>query len=336
MNIADIEAAAARLAGHAVRTPLLNAPLLDRAVGRRIFVKAECLQKTGSFKYRGARSAISALDPQLRAKGVVAFSSGNHAQGVACAAGEMGAPAVIVMPSDAPALKIANTRAYGAEVILYDRETEDRDAIGAELAETRGLTLIKPFDDERVIAGQGTTGLEIAEQAAEAGVVEPQVLVCCGGGGLTSGIAVALADRAPQMRVRPVEPEGFDDVARSLAVGARQTNNRMGGSICDAILTPSPGQITFPIIKAHCGPGLTVSDDDALRAMALAAEHLKIMLEPGGAVALAAALFHAEGDGDLIVIASGGNVDPAMFQKAMRIAQQPESESDKDRARRRA
>lgn len=321
MNIADIEAAAERLAGHAVRTPLLNAPLLDRAAGRRVFVKAECLQKTGSFKYRGARSAISALPPELRAKGVVAFSSGNHAQGVACAAGELGAPAIIVMPSDAPSLKIANTRAYGAEVVLYDRETEDRDVIGADLAEARGLTLIKPFDDELVIAGQGTTGLEIAEQTVDAGIENAEVLVCCGGGGLTSGIAVALADRAPALRVRPVEPEGFDDVARSLAAGARQTNNRRGGSICDAILTPSPGQITFPLLKAHCGPGLVVSDDDALWAMALAAEHLKITLEPGGAVALAAALFRADGDGDLIVIASGGNVDPAMFQTALRLGE---------------
>ncbi|MEM9426508.1 MAG: threonine/serine dehydratase [Pseudomonadota bacterium] len=319
MNIADIEAAAQRLAGHAVRTPLLNAPLLNRLAGRRIFVKAECLQKTGSFKYRGARSAISALQPASRAKGVVAFSSGNHAQGVACAAGELGAPAVIVMPSDAPALKIANTRAYGAEVVLYDRENEDRDAIGADLAKSRGLTLLKPFDDAHVIAGQGTTGLEIADQAVQAGIESAEVLVCCGGGGLTSGIAVALADRAPALRVRPVEPEGFDDVARSLAVGARQTNNRRGGSICDAILTPSPGQITFPLLKTHCGPGLVVSDDDALRAMALAAEQLKITLEPGGAVALAAALFHADGDGDLIVIASGGNVDPAMFQTALSL-----------------
>lgn len=319
MDITTIEAAAARIKGHAVRTPLLNAPLLDQEVGRRIFVKAECLQKTGSFKYRGARSALSALDNDQRARGVVAFSSGNHAQGVACAAGELGVPATIVMPADAPDLKIANTRAYGAEVILYDREKEDRDEIGADLANARGLTLIKPFDNEQVMAGQGTTGLEIAEQAAKAGVSEAQVFVCCGGGGLTAGISVALADRAPNFRVHPVEPEGFDDVARSLAAGARHTNNRMGGSICDAILTPAPGELTFPHLRAHCGPGLVVSDDDALRAMAVAANRLKITLEPGGAVALAAALFHAEGDGDLIVVASGGNVDPAMLSRALRL-----------------
>jgi len=317
MNIDRIEAAATRLAGHAVRTPLLNAPLLDAAFGRRIFVKAECLQKTGSFKYRGARSAVSALDAETRAKGVIAFSSGNHAQGVACAAREMGAPAVIVMPSDAPALKIANTKAYGAEVILYDREREDRDQIGAALAGQRGLTLIKPFDNENVIAGQGTTGLEIAEQAAERGIETADVLVCCGGGGLTSGISLALAARAPTLTVRPVEPQGFDDVARSLAAGAIQSNNRMTGSICDAILTPSPGKLTFPILAAHCGPGLTVSDDEALHAMALAFRHLKITLEPGGAVALAAALFRSEGDADVIAVASGGNVDTPQFKEAL-------------------
>ncbi|MEO0915444.1 MAG: threonine/serine dehydratase [Pseudomonadota bacterium] len=317
MDIAAIEAAAQRIAGHAVRTPLLNAPLLDGELGRRVFVKAECLQKTGSFKYRGARSAISAMSEEDRAKGVVAFSSGNHAQGVACAAAEMATPAVIVMPSDAPALKIQNTRAYGAEVILYNRETEDRDAIGQALAEARGLTLIKPFDNEMVIAGQGTTGLEIAEQAAAAGIEEAEVLVCCGGGGLTAGIALALADRAPSFRVRPVEPKGFDDMARSLAVGARQTNNRMGGSICDAILTPSPGRLTFPIVSAHCGPGLTVSDDDALRAMAVALARLKLTLEPGGAVALAAALADRDSIRDVIVVASGGNADPDMLARAL-------------------
>ena len=313
----DITAAADRLRGHAVRTPLLNAPLLDAAAGRRIFVKAECLQKTGSFKYRGARSAVSALDPETRARGLIAFSSGNHAQGVALAAREMGAPAVIIMPADAPMMKIRNTEAYGAEVVLYDRANEDRDAIGARLSEERGLTLIKPFDNEQVISGQGTTGLEIAEQAAEAGVTEADVLVCCGGGGLTSGIALALEAKAPGLTARPVEPEGFDDVARSLAAGAIQTNNRMSGSICDAIVTPRPGDITFPILKRLCGPGLAVPDDDALRAMAMAFTHLKIVVEPGGAVALAAALWHHDDDRDVIVVCSGGNVDADVFRGAL-------------------
>ena len=317
MNIERIEAAAGRLDGHAVRTPLLNAPLLDAEAGRRVFVKAECLQKTGSFKYRGARSALTALPPDQRERGVLAFSSGNHAQGIALAARELGVPAVIVMPSDAPAVKTANTRAYGAEVVFYDRATEDRDAIGAALAEERGLTLIKPFDNADVIAGQGTTGLEIAEQARAIGVTDADVLVCCGGGGLTSGIALALEARAPTLRARPVEPEGFDDVARSLATGEIQSNPSTTGSICDAVITPSPGQMTFPIMKALCGPAYVVSDDDALRAMALAFSRLRIVLEPGGAVALAAALFHAETDADVIAVASGGNVDAPMFRHAL-------------------
>ena len=317
MNIGRITAAADRLAGHAVRTPLLNAPLLDEIAGRRIFVKPECLQKTGSFKYRGARAAISALDPKTRAKGVLAFSSGNHAQGVALAARETGTPAVIVMPEDAPALKTANTRAYGAEVVLYDRDTGDREAIGAELAQNRGLTLIKPFDNAEVIAGQGTIGLEIAEQARAQGIATGDVLVCCGGGGLTSGVALALEAKAPGLCPRPVEPEGFDDVARSLASGAIQINNRQSGSICDAIVTPSPGQLTFPIMRRLCGPGLVVSDDQARRAMAAAFARLKLVLEPGGAVALAAALFRIEGPEDVIVIASGGNVDAGVFRDAL-------------------
>ena len=317
MNIDRIEAAARRLEGHAVRTPLLNVPLLDRTAGRRVFIKPECLQKSGSFKYRGARSAISALDPDTRAQGVVAVSSGNHAQGVAMAAREMGTEAVIVMPEDAPALKIANTRAYGAEVVLYDRDTGDRDAIGSDLAGERGLTLIKPFDNEEVIAGQGTTGLEIAEQAKALGINKADVLVCCGGGGLTSGIALALEAHAPGLRARPVEPQGFDDVARSLTAGAIQSNNRASGSICDAILTPSPGRLTFPIMNRLCGPGLVVSDDAARRAMVLAFIRAKLVLEPGGAVALAAALFNSDSDRDVIVVCSGGNVDQEVFQAAL-------------------
>jgi threonine dehydratase len=319
MNIDMINAAAARLAGHARRTPLLSSPFLDEIAGRRVFVKAECLQHTGSFKFRGAWSAVSALAPETRAKGVIAFSSGNHAQGVAMAARAHGTSAVIIMPADAPKMKIDNTAALGAEVVLYDRATEDRDAIGDALSAERGLTLIKPFDEPLVIAGQGTTGLEIAEQARAEGVEAADVLVCCGGGGFLSGIALALEANAPGLRPRPVEPEGFDDVARSLASGGIERNTRTSGSLCDAIITPAPGQLTFPIMQRLCGSGVVVSEDQALQAMVLAFSRLKIVVEPGGAVALAAALFHpdqSEGDA-VIATASGGNVDADVFRAAL-------------------
>ncbi|MFN3823080.1 MAG: threonine/serine dehydratase [Pseudorhodobacter sp.] len=319
-SIAMIEAAAARARGHVRVTPLLTSPFLDRIAGRRVFVKAEALQHTGSFKFRGAWSAISALDPDLRARGVIAFSSGNHAQGVAHAAALHGIASVIIMPDDAPRMKIDNTSALGAEVVLYDRAGgEDRDAIGARLSAERGLTLIKPFDNAQVIAGQGTSGLEIAAQAAEAGVTAADVLVCCGGGGLTSGIALALEARAPGLRARPCEPEGFDDVTRSLATGQPARNAAPTGSICDAILTPTPGDLTLPVMQRLCGPGLVVTDDEALEAMALAWARLKLVLEPGGAVALAAALFRPdriEGDA-VIALASGGNVDAPVFARAL-------------------
>lgn len=319
MNIEMINAAQDRLYGHVRRTPLLSSPFLDKIAGRKLLVKPECLQHTGSFKFRGGWSALSAMDPETRKRGVIAFSSGNHAQGVASAAQQHGAPAVIVMPSNAPQLKIDNTRALGAEVVLYDRETESREEIGKTLARERGLTLIKPFDEPQVIAGQGTIGLEIAAQAAELGVDAADVLVCCGGGGLTSGVALALEDRAPGLRARPAEPEGFDDVRRSLDTGTIQSNSAGRGSVCDAILTPAPGEMTFPIMQRLCGPGIAVTDEECLRAMALAFLRLKIVVEPGGAAALAGALFHAdqvEGD-TVIAVATGGNVDPQMFQDAL-------------------
>ena len=320
MNIEMIRAAAQRLDGHARRTPLLSSPFIDEMAGRRVLVKPECLQHTGSFKYRGGRSAVSALEPEVRAKGVLAFSSGNHAQGVALAAREFGVPAVIIMPADAPKLKIDNTRALGAEVVLYDRAGgESREAVGDALQAERGMTLIKPYDEPQVIAGQGTCGLEIAEQARELGVESGDVLVCCGGGGLTSGIAMALEVEAPGLRARPCEPEGFDDATRSLASGHIESNNAQSGNICDAILTPAPGQITFPIMQRLCGPGLVVSEDEALEAMAIAWQRLKVVAEPGGAVALAAALFRSdqvEGDAVICTI-SGGNVDAEMFRTAL-------------------
>ncbi|WP_394177640.1 threonine/serine dehydratase [Yoonia maritima] len=316
MNIEMIRAATKRLDGHARRTPILTSPFLDEIAGRRVFVKAECLQHTGSFKFRGGWSAVSALSDDELKSGVIAFSSGNHAQGIALAAREHGTPAVIIMPSNAPAIKIANTRALGAEVVLYDRATEDRDALGAKLANERGLTLIKPFDEPLVIAGQGTCGLEIAQ---ELGDLNADVMVCCGGGGLTSGIALALAADAPGLRVRPAEPEGFDDVTRSLSSGTIERNAQLDGSICDAIITPQPGNITFPIMQAHCGTGVVVTEDECLRAMGVAFERLKIVIEPGGVVGLAAALYHPdEFTSDAVVaVATGGNVDPAIFKRAL-------------------
>tara|TARA_B110000967_G_scaffold209845_1_gene268059 strand:+ start:4063 stop:5037 length:975 start_codon:yes stop_codon:yes gene_type:complete len=319
MNIDMIRAAAQRIQDHARYTPLLNSPFLDEIAGRRVWVKPECLQHTGSFKFRGGWSALSALDEQTRSKGVIAFSSGNHAQGVALAARSHGVPSVIIMPSDAPALKITNTKALGAEVVLYDRDGESRDAIGAAMSKERGLTLIKPYDEPEVIAGQGTVGLEIAAQAAEHGVTKAEVIVCCGGGGLTSGIALALEADAPDMLVRPVEPEGFEDVARSLKDGVIRSNTATSGNICDAVITLQPGDITFPIMKRLCGSGLTVSEDEALQAMAQAFSRLKLVAEPGGAIALASALYRSDqitGD-DVIVVISGGNVDAALFQTAL-------------------
>lgn len=319
MNIDMIRAAAQRIKGHAMRTPILTSPFLDEIAGRRVFVKAECLQHTGSFKFRGGWSAVSALTDNALKTGVIAFSSGNHAQGVALAAREHGAPAVIVMPSDAPAVKIANTRALGATVILYDRATEDRDEIGERLSAERGLTLIKPYDEPLVIAGQGTTGLEIAEDMNALGITDADVMVCCGGGGLTSGIALALAADAPGLRVRPAEPEDFDDVTRSLISGKIESNVRRGGSLCDAIITPQPGNLTFPIMRKHCGPGVVVTEDECLRAVGLAFDRLRIVVEPGGAAALAATLFHPEEfTGDAVVaVATGGNVDAPVFTKAL-------------------
>tara|TARA_R110000751_G_scaffold31211_23_gene79660 strand:- start:413 stop:1390 length:978 start_codon:yes stop_codon:yes gene_type:complete len=319
VDISDIRAAAARLAPVVRRTPLLESPFLNEIAGRRVLVKAECLQHTGSFKFRGAWSAISALDPEVRARGVFAYSSGNHAQGVAYAAKLHGIPAVILMPADAPKLKLANTAAFGAEVITYDRYSESREEIGARLAEERGLTLVRPYDEPMVIAGQGTTGLELAEQAAEAGVREADVLVCTGGGGLSSGVALALQAEAPGLRVRPVEPEDYDDWKVSLEVGARTPATGGRVSLCDAIVTPAPGEITWPILSRLAGPGIAVSDRECLDAMAQAFERLKIVIEPGGAAALAAALFRPEElSGEAVLcLATGGNVDRAVFAQAL-------------------
>ncbi|MEJ5218121.1 threonine/serine dehydratase [Cognatishimia sp. D5M38] len=315
MNIDMIEAAAERLRGHARRTPLLSSPFLDEIAGRRAFVKPENLQHTGSFKFRGGWSAVSALSDAQRKQGVIAFSSGNHAQGVASAASAHGVKAVIVMPADAPQIKIDNTRALGADVVLYDRAGGESREEAAEAYTKAGMILIRPYDDAQVIAGQGTTGLEIAEQAAEVGIDAAEVLICTGGGGLSAGISLALEAKAPKMKVRTCEPQGFDDVRISLETGTITAHNSPAKGLCDAILTPAPGEMTFPILHRLAGQGIAVSDEEAKRAMALAFNRLKVVLEPGGAVSLAAALFHGDAltMDATIAVTTGGNVDPALF-----------------------
>jgi threonine dehydratase len=321
IGIERVQAAGTRLAGVVRCTPLLGSPALDALAGRRVLVKAECLQHTGSFKFRGAWAALSALPAGVRARGVVAYSSGNHGQAVAYAARRCGVPAAIVMPADAPAFKIASTRAHGAEVLLYDRVRESREALGEALCAERGMTLIKPYDALETIAGQGSVGLELVAQLGELGVRRADVLVCCGGGGLAAGIATAFASLAPGLRVRTCEPQGFDDTARSLAAGDWVGNATDAVSLCDALLTPVPGRLTLPVLLAHAGPGLVVTDRECLRAMAVAATTLKLVLEPGGAAALAAALFRsARIDSDpVVVIASGGNVAPQLLGEALRL-----------------
>ncbi|MEQ8967098.1 MAG: threonine/serine dehydratase [Azospirillaceae bacterium] len=319
VDIAAIEDAARRLAGEAVETPLLESELLNRRVGGRLLVKAEPLQRTGSFKFRGAYTKISRLDLAVRARGVIAFSSGNHAQGVAAAAAAFGIPATIVMPADAPAIKRRNTEALGATVVPYDRWREDREAIGAELVERTGASLVRPYDDPDVIAGQGTVGLEIAARCATLGLRPDAVLVCCGGGGLTAGVATALADRLPGVPVHAVEPEGGDDTARSLAAGERLANPPGGPRLCDALLSPMPGEVTFPINRRLGVTGLVVSEAEVIDAMRAAFEHLKLVLEPGGAVSLAAALSGrvlTQGR-TVVAVASGGNVDPATYARCL-------------------
>ena len=315
----DVQEAADRLAGWAVRTPLLRSDALDHASGGRVFVKAEPLQRTGSFKFRGAYNRLSRLTPAERRRGVVAFSSGNHAQGVAAAARIVGCPALIVMPADAPRVKVEATRAAGAEIVLYDRVRESREAIAAAIAEERGAVVVPSFDDPWVMAGQGTVGLEAAQQLEEMGE-RADALVCpVSGGGLIGGVALAFEALSPSTRIHPVEPEGFDDHRRSLEAGERVSNPPGGDSLCDALLAPSPGALTFAVNQPRLSPGLTVTDGEALEAVAFGFRHLRIVIEPGGAVALAAALkrrLDLRGR-TLLVVASGGNVDPATFVQAI-------------------
>ena len=318
-TFADIEAAARRLKGVAVRTPLLEAHGLGQRLGCRLFVKAEVLQRIGAFKFRGAYNTIVQLDEAQRRKGVVAYSSGNHAQGVAAAAAMLKVPATIVMPTDSPAIKMANTKAMGAEVIAYDRYTQSREEIGQRLASERGLALVKPYDDTNVIAGQGTAGLEVAEDMATLGLKPDIFAAPCSGGGLSTGCALAIKEKFPAAQCYSAEPARLDDMARSLSAGTRVANDPAARSICDALLAPTPGEVTFPLAQRVLAGGLAATDEEVLRAIKTAFLELKLVVEPGGAVALAAIL---EGRLDVkgktvAVMLSGGNVDPATFTRAL-------------------
>ncbi|MGE0768660.1 MAG: threonine/serine dehydratase [Hyphomicrobiaceae bacterium] len=311
-TIDDIRAAHERLKPHIVATPLLEHPALNERAGGRVLLKCENLQRVGAFKFRGAYNKISQVDQAAFPGGVVACSSGNHAQGVAAAATLLGIRSAIVMPADAPAMKIARTRAFGGEVVPYDRVNEDREAIAARLCIERGAAMVHPFDDWQVMAGQGTVGLEIATQAAALGARPDAVLVACSGGGLAGGIATAVKARFPAADIMTVEPEGFDDMARSLRSGRRERNARLSGSICDALLAETPGETTFAVARQVLAGGLVVTDDEVRDAVRYAFADLKLVIEPGGAVALAAVLAgRLKTDGrTTVAVISGGNIDP--------------------------
>ena len=312
-----IDEAARRLADVAAVTPLIASEELDAVAAGTVLLKAENLQLTGSFKIRGAYNVMCQLPRERAAQGVVAWSSGNHAQGVAAAGSLLGIRTAIVMPEDAPALKLENTRRLGGEAILYDRYSGDRAAIARKLAAERGAELVPSYDHADIIAGQGTVGLELMRQCAEQGHAPDQVLIPCGGGGLSAGSAVAIRDISPGTAVHPVEPEGFDDTRRSLAAGERLSNDAAARSICDALQAGTPGAMTFPINRRLLAEGLVVSDEEVREAMRFAFRHLKLVVEPGGAVALAAVLARRIETRDrvTVVVLSGGNVDPELFAK---------------------
>jgi threonine dehydratase len=314
-TIDDVRAAAERIRPFAVVTPLIEHPALNELTGGRMLLKAENLQRVGAFKFRGAFNAVAQVDRKRYAGGVVACSSGNHAQGVAHAATLLGMKSVIVMPSDSPRLKQQRTRAFGGEVVTYDRVNEDRDAIALRYAAERNLAFVHPFDDPRVMAGQGTAGLELMAQAKERGLTPDAVLVCCSGGGFVSGVSIAVKAANAATEVFAVEPVDFDRMGRSLRAGKPVTNTRKSGSICDALMAPTPGSNTFAVSKTTLAGGLAISDDEARQAMRFAFHELKLVLEPGGAAALAAILsgkLPVKGR-TIAAMLSGGNVDPADF-----------------------
>ena len=321
----DVEAAASRIAGRAFETPLLENAALNRTLGRRVLLKLESLQRTGSFKIRGATNRIALIPETERAKGVVAFSSGNHAQGVAAAAGQFGIPATIVMPADAPRAKLEGTKALGARIVFYDRAKDDREAIAAAIAEASSATLIRPFDDPGIIAGQATAGLELIRQASASGATLESVLVPCGGGGLVSGIALALSQASPSTKVFSVEPENFDGMRRSLASGKRVSAPGGATSIADALMSPAPGHLPFALAAKLGAMGLVVNDRELAAGVAYAAGTLKLIIEPGGSAGLSAALAgHApSGEGALGIVVSGGNCDLEMLEDCISRTAQP-------------
>ena len=315
----SVAAAARRLAGRIVRTPMLRNERLDALTGARVLLKPEPLQRTGSFKLRGATNALLQLNPAARAGGVLTYSSGNHAQAVACAAAAEGIAATVFMPNDAPRIKRESTERWGARVEVYDRRTQSREELAAAFAAATGASLIPPYEHPDVISGQGTAALELAEDAAAAGLGMDALLVCTGGGGLIAGSALAMEGVSPATRVYAVEPQGWDDTARSLAAGTRLANDQGGSTLCDALLAPMPGALTFALNRTRLAGGIAVSDEEVLAAMAFAFRHLKLVVEPGGAVALAALLAgRLDARGQVVgVVLSGGNVDPAMFGRAL-------------------
>ena len=315
----DVVAARSRIAPLVVRTPMIRNPLLDQLTGGTILLKPETLQRTGSFKLRGASNAILQLDAAQRRAGVVTHSSGNHAQATAFAAQSVGALATIFMPDDAPAIKVESTRRWGAEIRRYNRHTDDREGMTRAHAEASGAVLVPPFDHAHVIAGQGTLAIELVDDAAAAGLTMDAMLACTGGGGLIAGCALAIEGASPTTRVYAVEPAGWDDTGRSLASGRRESNPPGGSTLCDALLAHSPGRLTFEINHPRLAGGISVTDEEVMAAIRFAFSHLKLVVEPGGAVCLAALLagkFDAKGK-IVGAVLSGGNVDPDVFGRAL-------------------